>query len=55
MGIMILYLAPSAQAPCQAVPALPVDPDSHPGAPPRVTLPLLVQPTGPRRPSSTPG
>jgi plastocyanin len=45
MGIMILYLAPSAEAPCETVPALPVDPESHPGAPPRVTLPLLVQPT----------
>jgi plastocyanin len=47
MGIMILYLAPSPEAPCQALPTLPADPDSRPGAPPRVRLPLLVQPVGP--------
>jgi plastocyanin len=46
MGIMILYLAPSAEVPCQGVPALPVDPESHPAAPPRVVLPLLKQPVG---------
>ena len=28
-------------------PSLPTDPNSHPGAPPRVRLPLLVQPVGP--------
>jgi plastocyanin len=49
MGIMILYLAPSAEAPCQSVPALPLDPESHPSAPPRVTLPLLVQPSAPAK------
>ena len=47
MGIMILYLAPTAEAPCQQAPALPADPASHPGTPPRVVLPLLVQPLGP--------
>ena len=49
MGIMILYLAPSAETPCQSVPALPADPQSSPGVPPRVVLPLLRQPTGPVR------
>jgi plastocyanin len=49
MGIMILYLAPSAEAPCQSVPPLPPDPDSHPGAPPRVVLPLLRRPEGPMK------
>ncbi len=49
MGIMILYLAPAAEAPCAALPTLPADPDSHPGAPPRVRLPLLVQPGGPAK------
>jgi plastocyanin len=49
MGIMILYLAPSPQAPCQTVPAVPADPDSKPGAPPRITLPLLRRPAGPAR------
>jgi len=46
MGIMIVYLAPQAVPPCAPLPALPPDPDSHPGAPPRVRLPLLVQPVG---------
>ncbi len=49
MGIMILYLAPAAEAPCQHMAALPADPASHPGAPPRVVLPLLVQPIGPTK------
>ena len=49
MGIMVVFLAPQAEAPCQAVPALPPDPDSHPGAPPRVPLPLYVQPAGPAK------
>jgi plastocyanin len=46
MGIMILFLAPEPEAPCRDVPALPPDPESQPGPPPRVTLPLLVQPVG---------
>jgi len=46
MGIMILYLAPEETAPCATVPDLPADPLSSPGAPPRVTLPLLRQPQG---------
>jgi plastocyanin len=49
MGITILFLAPSAEAPCQTVPALPADPESHPGTPPRVVLPLLRQPKGAAR------
>lgn len=47
MGIMIVYLAPSPASGCPAVQALPADPESHPGAPPRVILPLLHRPTGP--------
>lgn len=46
MGIMLVYLAPAPVVPCAALPAVPADPDSHPGAPPRVKLPLLVQPVG---------
>jgi plastocyanin len=47
MGIMIVYLAPSPMVGCKAVPALPTDPASRPGTPPRVILPLLRRPTGP--------
>jgi hypothetical protein len=44
MGIMLLYLVPGQVSQCQAVPALPPDPASQPSAPPRIRLPLLVQP-----------
>ena len=47
MGIMLVFLAPEATAPCAAVPGVPADPLSDPGAPPRVVLPLLKQPEGP--------
>ena len=47
MGMMVLYLAPGETAPCAAVPALPRDPLSFPGAPPRVRVPLVFQPAGP--------
>jgi hypothetical protein len=46
MGIMLVYLAPESVPPCAAVPTLAPDPLSSPGAPPRVVLPLLRQPTG---------
>ena len=46
MGIMIAFLAPRSEPACARVPALPKDPESHPGTPPRVRLPLLLQPTG---------
>jgi Stress up-regulated Nod 19 len=46
MGIMLVFLAPQPVTPCAPLPALPPDPDSHPGAPPRVKLPLLLQPVG---------
>jgi hypothetical protein len=49
MGIMLVFLAPERVARCAAVPALPPDPDSHPGTPPRVVLPLLRRPAGPVR------
>jgi plastocyanin len=47
MGIMIAFLAPSHVKGCPAVPTLPADPESHPGTPPRVILPLLRRPAGP--------
>ena len=43
---MLLFLAPAQVSACQAVPALPADPLSSPGAPPRITLPLLRAPAG---------
>lgn len=46
MGIMLVFLAPQPVAPCASLPALAPDPDSHPGTPPRVRLPLLLQPAG---------
>jgi hypothetical protein len=46
MGIMLLYLVPGQISECQAAPALPPDPLSQPSAPPRIRLPLLVQPVG---------
>jgi hypothetical protein len=49
MGISLLYLLPGQVAPCQPVPALPADPLSRPGTPPRIKLPLLRQPAGPLR------
>ena len=49
MGIMLVFLAPAPVSGCQSVPSLPVDPESHPGSPPRVRLPLLHRPTGPVR------
>ena len=49
MGIMLVYLAPAPVSGCPSVPTLPADPASHPGAPPRVVLPLLHRPTGPIR------
>ncbi|MHB8641842.1 MAG: cupredoxin domain-containing protein [Gaiellaceae bacterium] len=49
MGIMLVFLAPQPEQPCAPLTPLPPDPDSHPGAPPRVTLPLLVQPSGPAK------
>jgi plastocyanin len=51
MGIMLLYLVPGTVSRCQGVPALPADPESSPSAPPRITVPLLVQPKGPAIPS----
>src|SRR5205823_6228480 len=47
MGIMLGFLAPQPEAPCAPLPALAPDPDSHPGTPPRVKLPLLLEPVGP--------
>src|SRR5205823_6008767 len=47
MGIMLVFLAPQPEAPCAPLPALAPDPDSHPGTPPRVKLPLLLEPVGP--------
>ena len=47
MGIMLVYLAPGPVSQCAAAPPLAPDPLSSPGAPPRVVLPLLRQPTGP--------
>src|SRR5438034_1033986 len=41
MGIMLVYLAPAPVSGCPSLPSLPADPASHPGAPPRVVLPLL--------------
>ncbi len=49
MGIMLVFLAPQPERPCAQLPSLPADPESHPGAPPRVLLPLLVQPAGPAK------
>src|SRR5207247_8993971 len=49
MGIMLVYLAPAPVSGCPSRPSLPADPASHPGAPPRVVLPLLHRPTGPIR------
>jgi plastocyanin len=49
MGIMLVYLAPAPVSGCPSVPPLPADPASHPGAPPRVVLPLLHRPKGPIR------
>jgi hypothetical protein len=49
MGVMVIFLAPQATAPCAAVPPLPADPLSHPSAPPRFQLPLARQPVGPLR------
>jgi plastocyanin len=46
MGIMLVFLAPTPVSGCPALPKLPADPESHPGAPPRVILPLLHRPTG---------
>jgi hypothetical protein len=46
MGIMIVYVAVGAVAPCQEPPAL-ADPLFDPGPPPRVLQPLLLQPRGP--------
>jgi plastocyanin len=46
MGIMIVFLAPGETSACASVPALPADPLSDPGTPPRVVLPLLKQPDG---------
>jgi hypothetical protein len=46
MGIMLLYLLPGQSSACQAPLALPADPLSQPGMPPRIQLPLLRQPTG---------
>lgn len=47
MGIMLVYLVPGPVSQCAAAPPLAPDPLSRPGAPPRVVLPLLRQPTGP--------
>jgi plastocyanin len=47
MGIMMVYLAREPSSGCQAPPTLESDPDSRPGPPPRVHLPLLKQPRGP--------
>jgi hypothetical protein len=47
MGIMLVFLAQAPVTGCPAVPSLPADPLSSPGAPPRIRLPLLVQPKGP--------
>jgi hypothetical protein len=47
MGIMIAYFAPRPVAGCAALPPLDPDPESRPGAPPRIRLPLLREPRGP--------
>lgn len=47
MGIMIAFLAASPVSGCHAPPPLAPDPDSRPGPPPRVVVPLLRQPRGP--------
>jgi plastocyanin len=47
MGIAVFFFAPGETAPCAPVPALPPDPLSAPGAPPRITLQLVKQPEGP--------
>jgi hypothetical protein len=47
MGIMLVFLAPGPVAKCAPVPPVPADPLSKPSAPPRVTIPLYSQPTGP--------
>ena len=49
MGIMVLYLAAGQTAPCAPMPTLPRDASSAPGAPPRVRIPLVTQPSGPVR------
>jgi hypothetical protein len=41
MGVMLAYLAPGPVTRCEAVPAIPADPLSHPSAPPRFLLPLV--------------
>lgn len=46
MGIMIVYLARSEVTGCPVAPGLALDPESRPGPPPRVVLPLLRQPQG---------
>lgn len=46
MGIMLVFIAPDPVPACGPAPALEPDPLSSPGAPPRVVLPLLRQPTG---------
>jgi Stress up-regulated Nod 19 len=47
MGIMLVYLAPGPAARCEPGPPLAPDPESHPGRPPHVMLPLLRAPRGP--------
>jgi hypothetical protein len=47
MGIMIVYLARAPVSGCNPPPSLAPDPDSRPGSPPHMHLPLLKQPSGP--------
>jgi hypothetical protein len=47
MGILQAYVALEPVARCQRPPALPGDPASRPGPPPKVVLPLLTPPRGP--------
>ena len=46
MGIMIVYFARAPVSGCEPLPALSPDPESRPGTPPRIVVPLLRQPRG---------
>lgn len=46
MGIMLAYLAPGRVQGCNPAPKIPRDPQSKPGRPKRLVLPLIRQPRG---------
>ena len=48
MGIMMVYLAPTLVAGCEAIPGLTIDLGT-PGPPTNIPVPLLVKPAGPLR------